>query len=150
MKSRIFSSGYWILKWSTERNKKGRHPGISIVLSFLIRPLISHSQICIRLKEFAHLTSQRKTRVRKIGFIVQVIEIADVWWRSIATTHCKGQTKYTCELHIRTLAFLIVLTIKQYVNTKTIRGRRLLPASHDFRGLDPSSLLKFFRIYGLF
>ena len=31
----------------------------------------------------------------------------------------------SCELHIQTLMFLIVLTLKQYVNGKTIWGREV-------------------------
>ena len=50
-----------------------------------------------------------------------------------------------CELHIQTFT-LLVLTLKQYVNAKTIWGSkwRLLPASHDLRGLDSAHSWSFF------
>ena len=91
-----------------------------------------------------------KQRYEKQVFIVQVIEIADVWWTSVATTFKAEQSMHEhtcmlklpnvaqqnslfliwirkmylagCKLHIQTVTFLIVLTLKQYVNAKTIWG----------------------------
>ena len=62
-----------------------------------------------------------------------------------------------CKLHMKTVTFLSVLTLKQYVNAKTgTRSTkhwspwRLFSASHNLRGHDPRSLLKFFRGSRLF
>ena len=91
-----------------------------------------------------------KQRYEKQVFIVQVIKIADVWWTSVTTTFKAEQSMHEhtcmlklpnvaqqnslfliwirkmylagCKLHIQTVTFLIVLTLKQYVNAKTIWG----------------------------
>ena len=92
--------------------------------------------ICIKFKEFARLTSKRKTNIRETGFYCP----SNRNCRCVMKVYCyyfQGQTKYTwatcklklpnvavyyitkeihlAELHIQTLTFLTVLTLKQYL-----------------------------------
>ena len=66
----------------------------------------------------------------------------------------RGMYLAGCELQIQTLTFLIVLTLKTVCqrqnHLRKYSSKHLSPASHDLRGLDPSSLLKFFRESELF
>ena len=59
-----------------------------IVWRLLIRPF-SYPQICIKFKNMQAWLRRGENWTD----IVQVIEIADVWWKSIATTY-RGQTKF--------------------------------------------------------
>ena len=121
----------------------------------------------------SRLHSQLK-RYEKQVLNIQVIEIADVWWKSIATTFkvehgihelhvCQSylmlfnRAVYSltremyvagCELHIQTPTLLIVLTLKTICqrqnHLRKWSSKHQLPASHNLRGLGPSLLLKFF------
>ena len=132
------------MKWNTKWNK-GKHLGCC--LEVFNWTFILHPQICIKFKEFAHLTLQCKTKLLETGYycpssqtchcVMKLLILLPLLLRpskaymnyiyvkvpNVAQHNCLflNREMYLagCELHVQALLFL-VLTWKQYVNTKTI------------------------------
>ena len=112
---------YRVDRAELERQSQSRY-----CLKVLTYILTSNHKFALNLKNLHAELHSAKQRYEKKVLIVKILEIADVWWKSIATTFSQGKTK--CTLASCMLALmLLTCCVSVLVSGDFCRFKLVLP-----------------------